>query len=114
MGITWSEAIESIGFIGIELPDGWQSRYAAIEASMKAAQSMDEPVAWQHWLTHLMPTEKLQFADRLGRHLWVYAVFPDHDNGRVRAVQWEELARMLCEKLAARHYGTGLVSGKDA
>ncbi|MBB6671007.1 EAL domain-containing protein [Cohnella nanjingensis] len=76
---------DGAGFIGIDLTDREASAGPAGDASSD----------WNDWLAWTCPGERIEYADRLGPHLWLYAETPaegavsaeDHLRGLARSIR---------------------------
>lgn len=91
---VWPPGTTAVGTIGIEMPD---ERPAVAD--------------WPAWLSERLPDQPmLRFGGRIGKHLWVYALFRESD-GCADAAGWEALARRLCDMLGARRFGAAVADG---
>ncbi|MCC3375866.1 EAL domain-containing protein [Cohnella sp. REN36] len=82
------------GFIAIDLADR--------EAS--AGPASETPAEWNAWLAWACPSERLEYADRLGTHLWLCAEIPP--DGHVPAHEYlTGIARGL-RRLLTEHCGS--------
>lgn len=80
----------NVGLIGLSLEGGLAERITA--------ESSEEPALWQEWLTQTLEGESVKYANRIGRHLWLYAEVPGSPGANPDAYI-DGLARRLKDKL---------------